>query len=99
MHFFYFTKIGPNKSRCREQEEFKNVYINGVVTNKFLSDNHNYETITIENPDNTTINYDLSFEMSGIYSEINIGDTIFKLNNELITKFGTTIKYANFGCQ
>jgi hypothetical protein len=100
---FIITHLPFNDGRCESLKEYKDLYINGRVINKYIdSTQHSYPIVLITNINLASQKLNLAFDTTDSYLLINIGDSLLKKRDELllvIKKRKKTIKkIIDFGC-
>lgn len=71
-------------SRCVTYEEFLQIRLNGIVTDKYVdSSQHSYKTVEVRNFKDSMINkLILDFDTTNLFSHISLHDTIYKEENK-----------------
>ena len=91
--------------RCDAYDEFLQMSFNGVVYEKFIDyEQHSYKTVIFRNFEKpTSAKILLDLDLSELYNNINVTDTIYKeVNNDSVFKIRNMQKFliskVDFGC-
>jgi hypothetical protein len=91
--------------RCDAYDEFLQMSLNGVVIQKYIDyKQHSYKTILVKNFENQTVEKILlDFDLSELYNNINVTDTIYKeVHNDSVFRGRNgqkiLISKVDFGC-
>jgi len=90
--------------KCLSKELALDEFIDGKLIEKFLNNqNHNFETIIVESPNSKKITSTILMgDISGLFSELKIGDTIKKEKGSLEFHVKSTdleyVRTLEYGC-
>jgi hypothetical protein len=96
------SKLFKDES-CSVLKRYRRINLNGILTNKFIdSSEHSYPILVINNFDSTVETINLVFDITNLFSVVDIGDSIFKKRNETWLEIKNNNKHfkrnIDFGC-